>query len=75
MHLLNGRLYSVFQGGSEMSSMQMELGRCFLEGEQDRIQQENLEKKQAEQVAAGMHVLSSRTTCTCTCNMVWVGCM
>ena len=37
-----------------MSSMQMGLGACFLEGEQERIQQEKLEKKQAEQVAAGI---------------------
>lgn len=48
-------LFQSMQGGSEMTLMQMELGKCFLEGEQERIEQEKLEKKQAEQVAAGIY--------------------
>ena len=34
--------------------MKMQLERLFMEGEQERIQQENLEKKEAEQIAASM---------------------
>ena len=33
--------------------MKMQLERLFIEGEQERIRQENIEKQQAEQVAAG----------------------
>lgn len=33
--------------------MRMQLDRLFHEGEQERIKQENIEKQQAEQVAAG----------------------
>ena len=34
--------------------MKMQLERLFIEGEQERIKQENIEKQQAEQIAAGM---------------------
>ena len=43
--------------------MEVELGRRFIEGEQERIQQEKLEKKQAEQVAAG--TISTARLCQC----------
>ena len=33
--------------------MKMQLERLFIEGEQERIRQEDIEKQQAEQVAAG----------------------
>jgi hypothetical protein len=33
--------------------MKMQLERLFIEGEQERIKQENIEKQQAEQIAAG----------------------
>ena len=33
--------------------MKLQLERLFVEGEQERIQIENQEKKQAEQIAAG----------------------
>ena len=35
--------------------MKMQLERLFIEGEQERIRQEDIEKQQAEQVAAGMY--------------------
>ena len=41
------------QGGPEQLAMKMQLERLFIEGEQERIRQENIEKQQAEQVAAG----------------------
>ena len=41
------------QGGFEERGMKLQLERLFIEGEQERIQQENLEKKEAEQIAAG----------------------
>ena len=41
------------QGGPELMCMQMQLERLFQQGEQERIRQENVEKQQAEQVAAG----------------------
>ena len=34
--------------------MKMQLERLFIEGEHERIKQENIEKQQAEQIAAGM---------------------
>ena len=34
--------------------MEMQLDKLFVEGEHERIQKENLEKKQAEQIAAGV---------------------
>ena len=37
-----------------MRAMKMQLERLFVEGEQERIQKENQEKKQAEQIAAGL---------------------
>ena len=47
--------------------MKMQLERLFIEGEHERIKQENIEKQQAEQIAAGMyddlyHVLSPTYT-------------
>ena len=49
--------------------MKMQLERLFIEGEHERIKQENIEKQQAEQIAAGMyddlyHVLSPTYTHT-----------
>ena len=35
--------------------MKMQLERLFIEGEHERIKQENIEKQQAEQIAAGMY--------------------
>ena len=32
--------------------MKMQLERLFIQGEQERVRQENIEKQQAEQVAA-----------------------
>ena len=43
-----------FKGNSDMRAMKMQLERLFMEGEQERIQKENQEKKQAEQIAAGL---------------------
>ena len=40
------------QGGSEELAMKMQLERLFIQGEQERVRQENIEKQQAEQVAA-----------------------
>lgn len=34
--------------------MKLQLERLFVEGEQERIKKENLEKKEAEQIAAGI---------------------
>lgn len=35
--------------------MKLQLERLFVEGEQERIKKENLEKKEAEQIAAGSY--------------------
>ena len=47
--------------------MKMQLERLFIEGEHERIKQENIEKQQAEQIAAGMcddlyHIFYYHTT-------------
>ena len=52
------------QSGGELSVMEVELGRRFIEGEQERIQQEKLEKKQAEQVAAGRINMAMQSQCS-----------
>ena len=41
------------QGGVEQSNMRFQLEQLFVKGEQERIQKENQEKKEAEQIAAG----------------------
>ena len=40
------------QGGEDVGVMDLELRRCFVQGERERVQQEKLQKQQAEQVAA-----------------------
>ncbi len=40
------------QGGEDAGVMDLELRRCFVQGERERVQQEKLQKQQAEQVAA-----------------------
>lgn len=44
------------QGGPEARDMVMQLERLFMEGEQERIQKENMEKKEAEKIAASTSV-------------------
>ena len=43
--------------------MKMQLERLFIEGEQERIKQENIEKQQAEQIAAGKRDDLYHVTC------------
>ncbi len=40
------------QGGLEQSKMKFQLEQLFVKGEHERIQRENQEKKEAEQIAA-----------------------
>ena len=49
------RLVFQYQGGLEQSKMRFQLDQLFIKGQQERIQRENQEKKQAAQIAAGMY--------------------
>jgi len=52
-HAQHTHTYTTPKEGNE-GGMQMCLDRLFLEAEEERVEQENRERQQAEQVAAGV---------------------
>ncbi|XP_064404063.1 mucin-5AC-like isoform X2 [Halichondria panicea] len=45
------------RGGEDAGVMDLELRRCFVQGERERVKQEKLQKQQAEQVAANLSMM------------------